>query len=64
MDQSASPRTELRKAPGSCTSAFLIIGMFSGVINILMLTGAFFMLQVYDRVLPSRYHLCIKSMMT
>ena len=54
VDQSASPRTELRKALGSCTSAFLIIGMFSGVINILMLTGAFFMLQVYDRVLPSR----------
>lgn len=54
VDQSASPRTELRKALGSCTSAFLSIGMFSGVINILMVTGAFFMLQIYDRVLPSR----------
>ena len=26
----------------------------SGMSNILMLTGAFFMLEVYDRVLPSR----------
>ena len=30
------------------------IGLFSGVINILMLTGSFYMLEVYDRVLPSR----------
>jgi ATP-binding cassette subfamily C protein len=28
--------------------------VFSGIINILMLTGSFFMMQVYDRVLPSR----------
>jgi ABC-type protease/lipase transport system fused ATPase/permease subunit len=29
--------------------------VFSGVINILMLTGSFYMLdEVYDRVLPSR----------
>lgn len=37
-------------------SAGLLIGVaiFSGVINLLALTGAMYMLQVYDRVIPSR----------
>ena len=30
------------------------VGLFSGVINILALAGSFYMLQVYDRVLPSQ----------
>jgi ATP-binding cassette subfamily C protein PrsD len=30
------------------------VGVFSGVINLLMLSGPFYMLQVYDRVIPSR----------
>lgn len=33
--------------------AFLTVGFFSAVINILMLTGPIYMLQVYDRVLSS-----------
>jgi ATP-binding cassette subfamily C protein len=33
---------------------FLSVGVFSGLINLLALTGSFYMLQVYDRVLPSR----------
>jgi ATP-binding cassette subfamily C protein len=37
-----------------CRSAFVGIGLFSCLINILMLTAPLFMLQVYDRVLPSR----------
>ena len=49
-----SPRSELAQALSSCRSAFLSVGLFSGMSNVLMLTGAFFMLQVYDRVLPSR----------
>lgn len=30
------------------------VALFSGVINLLALTGAIYMLQVYDRVIPSR----------
>ncbi len=35
------------------TKVLMAVGVFSGVINILALTGAFYMLQIYDRVLPS-----------
>src|SRR6478735_3806402 len=35
-------------------AAFLTMGGISGAVNILTLTGSLFMLQVYDRVLPSR----------
>ncbi|GJL61951.1 MAG: type I secretion protein [Nitrospirales bacterium] len=34
-------------------SAFVIVGLISFVINVLMLTGPLFMLQIYDRVLTS-----------
>ena len=34
--------------------AFLALGLVSGIINILMLTGSVFMIQIYDRVLASR----------
>lgn len=46
--------SELSDALNACRGAFASVGMFSGAINILMLTGSIFMLQVYDRVLPSR----------
>jgi PrtD family type I secretion system ABC transporter len=47
-------KSELRAALGSCKSALVGIGAFSGLINLLMLTSSLFMLEVYDRVLPSR----------
>jgi PrtD family type I secretion system ABC transporter len=34
-------------------AALLCVGFYSGAINVLTLTGSLFMLQVYDRVLPS-----------
>jgi len=47
-------RTELATALASCRGAFVATGLLSGMSNVLMLTGALFMLEVYDRVLPSR----------
>lgn len=47
-------RSELREALMSYRGAFMAVACFSGIINILMLSGSLFMLQVYDRVLPSR----------
>src|SRR5271167_5015297 len=46
--------SELANALGACRRAFVAIALFSGMSNILMLTGALFMLEIYDRVLPSR----------
>jgi PrtD family type I secretion system ABC transporter len=50
----APARSELAAALSACRGAFVAIGIFSGMSNILMLTGAMFMLEIYDRVLPSR----------
>lgn len=36
-----------------CTGALLGVALFSGIINLLGLTGSIYMLQVYDRVLTS-----------
>jgi ATP-binding cassette subfamily C protein len=49
-----SPKSELGTALRACRSAFVGVGVMSCVINILYLTGSFFMLEIYDRVLPSR----------
>jgi ATP-binding cassette subfamily C protein len=50
----SSSKSELSAALSRCHGALAGIGLFSGAVNILMLTGSVFMLQVYDRVIPSR----------
>jgi ATP-binding cassette subfamily C protein len=47
-------RSELGEALRACRSAFIGVGVMSCMINLLYLTGSIFMLEVYDRVLPSR----------
>jgi ATP-binding cassette, subfamily C, bacterial exporter for protease/lipase len=54
----ASPTKDMDKnrykaALGRLRGSFLMAGLFSAGVNILMLTGPLFMLQVYDRVLAS-----------
>lgn len=48
------PRASMLTILSSLRSALLGIGLSSSIINILALTGSFFMLQVYDRVIPGR----------
>ena len=47
-------RSELGEALRACRNAFIGVGIMSCMINLLYLTGSIFMLEIYDRVLPSR----------
>ncbi len=47
-------KNEIAAALGKCKTAFVGVAVMSGLVNILYLTGSFFMLEVYDRVIPSR----------
>jgi PrtD family type I secretion system ABC transporter len=51
---SAVQRSELGDALRACRHAFIGVGIMSCAINVLYLTGSIFMLEIYDRVLPSR----------
>ncbi len=48
------PKNELMDVLSSFKSTFRTIGVFSAIINLLMLVPSLYMLQVYDRVLQSR----------
>lgn len=45
---------DLRTALRQSAVALFGVGLFSAVVNVLGLTGSLYMLQVYDRVLPSQ----------
>ena len=53
-DLDDEPQSEISAFLTSCRRIFWSLAAFSGLSNLLMLTGSFFMLQVYDRVLPGR----------
>ncbi len=48
------PQNEIAQALAGFKAAFRSVGVFSAIINLLMLVPALYMLQVYDRVLASR----------
>ena len=47
-------KSEVRGAAGLLRPVVVSLMVVSGVVNVLALTGSFYMLQVYDRVLTSR----------
>src|SRR3982751_686357 len=49
-----SSDTGFLAAVSACRGALIGLALFSALINLLYLTGSFYMLQVYDRVIPSR----------
>ena len=55
-------RSELRQVLWSFRREFIVVGVFSMVANVLMLSPTLYMLQVYDRVLMSRSELTLLAM--
>ncbi len=53
-DRDTAGAREIRTALGESRRLFVSVGLFSAFVNLLMLTGPLFMLQIYDRVLTSR----------
>jgi len=54
MTASRTGAIEIRTALRESRRLFFSIGLFSAFVNLLMLTGPLFMLQIYDRVLTSQ----------
>lgn len=54
MRPGQKPLSELSAALATCRKAFIGVAVFSAILNVLYLTGSFYMLEVYDRVLASR----------
>lgn len=53
-DPEAQPHPAVAKALADCRRAFWSVAVFSAFVNLAMLSGPLYMMQVYDRVLGSR----------
>jgi PrtD family type I secretion system ABC transporter len=53
-DNSLARRRAAAKLTGGLRSIFIFLFSVSGLINVLALTGSFYMMQVYDRAIPSQ----------
>ncbi|WP_433995711.1 type I secretion system permease/ATPase [Bradyrhizobium tropiciagri] len=49
-----SPAHDLSSLLHACRGVLVGLGLITAMLNVLYLTGSFFMLEVYDRVVPSR----------
>jgi len=49
-----SQKSELSAALAALRGTAWSLVMMSGMLNIIYLTGSFFMLEIYDQVVPSR----------
>src|SRR3954471_10440863 len=53
MIEQTAGKTDLRTALAACRTHFLAAALFSLAINVLYLASPLYLLQVYDRVIPS-----------
>ena len=54
VSQTRPGATKVDRALARSRRTFLGVGLISALINVLALTGSLYMLQIYDRVIPSR----------
>ena len=54
VQRSPPPHPVVAQAVRECRRNFWSVTLFSGVVNLLMLAGPLYMLQVFDRVLASQ----------
>ena len=64
MIEARSGDREIRAALAESRRLFAACGLFSVAVNVLMLTGPLFMLQIYDRVLSSRSEATLVTLAT
>ncbi|MDI4232876.1 type I secretion system permease/ATPase [Bradyrhizobium sp. Arg237L] len=53
IDPHGKSETILSRAIGYCKLQFLVVGLFSGMVNLLQLTIPIYMMQIFDRVLTT-----------
>ncbi|MCA1454226.1 type I secretion system permease/ATPase [Bradyrhizobium sp. BRP22] len=54
VDPHGESKTILSQAIGCCKIQFLVVGLFSGVVNLLQLTIPIYMMQIFDGVLTTQ----------
>ena len=54
LDQRERAETVLSRMVGFCKTQLLLVGLFSGMVNLLQLTVSLYMMQIFDRVLTTR----------